>query len=250
MSRACEHACLSVSANRPQVAVRSRLYEDRGEMLLGTIQHLPALAELAIYYDGDVFNLVDAVDDRHALPRCEELARLLSRSLTRLSVCMIDGPVEGIVLRLGRPPELLSCALQGDAQGPELSMRIDASTFQGAPKLRDFHLVFGEDMDLQPRGHEQLTALTELSLSACGLQCVPAGVASLSATLRVLDLSDNDRLQLDDAAVSTFIQCSLLTKLSLAKTELPNGRTISLQTHVQNRRGMLRLRGACRVYPT
>ena len=47
-----------------------------------------------------------------------------------------------------------------------------------------------------------------------------AGVASLSNTLRVLDLSCNERMQIDCDAVSAFLRCSQLTRLSLGKEEL------------------------------
>ncbi len=196
----------------PQVAgSEDGLFDDRGAMLLETIQHLPALAELSISFKGYADSLVWPVSDAHGLPHCQQLAALHSRSLTRLDVQMRGGPVEGNTLRLVDLRELRSCTLRGFTGRPA-NICLDATSFQGAPKL--------QDLQLQDGSLQQLTALTALSLSGCGLRSVPAGVASFSATLCVLDLSDNGPLQVDAAAVDSLCGCSQLQILGLYKNDI------------------------------
>ena len=120
-----------------QVTANIVLYDDRCAMLLRTIKHLPALARLDVHFDGDLGDMRHDPDECHGLPRCKELAKLHSRSLTQLRVCMLGGPEDRNTLRVAGLPELRSCALVGDAQLPELNLRLDAASFQGAPKLQD-----------------------------------------------------------------------------------------------------------------
>ena len=87
------------------------LFEDRGETLLAAVGRLPALKALHITYHGVVQTLLAPVSDRNGLPRCEELASLHSRSLTRLSVGMLGDPEKADTLRLVGLPELRSCRL-------------------------------------------------------------------------------------------------------------------------------------------
>jgi len=196
------------------------LYDDRCATLLRTVQHLPALESLDVYFDGDLGNMRCYPDERHGLPRCEELAWLRSRSLTQLRVCRLDGPEDANLVRLHGLPELRSCSLRGYGLATELNLRIDPYSFKGALKLQELRLNIDENLDIQPGSLEQLTALTKLALFACGLRSVPAGVESLSNTLQVLELRGNERLQIDNDAVSAFLQCSELTRLSLDKEEL------------------------------
>ena len=66
----------------------------------------------------------------------------------------------------------------------------------------------------------QLTALTSLALTGCGLQSVPADLSYLCAMLRDLDLSSNKPLQLNDVAVASIVQCSRLAVLGLHKPDV------------------------------
>ena len=195
------------------------LFDDRGAMLLETVQQLPVLADLTISFKGYTDSIVWPVSDYHGLPQCKELATLRSRSLTRLHLKMLGGPAEGNTLRLVGLPELRSCTLE-NIVGLPANIRIDATSFHGAPKLQALHLRFDEALQLQDGCLQQLTAVTALSLESCGLRSVPAGIASLSATLRTLDLSDNDHLQIDAAAVDSICECSQLQILSLYKGDL------------------------------
>lgn len=188
-------------------------------MLLSTIQQLPALTRLDVVYVGIASELHAPVSESHGLPRCEELAQLHSRSLTQLRVSMLGGPMDGNMLRLTDLPELRSCTLSGEPTLP-LNLRVDAASFQGVPQLQNLDLHSDSALNLQHGCLAPLTALTALTLTKCGLQTVPAEVASLSRTLRVLDLSYNGRLQISDDAVSTILHCSRLTTLGLHKPDI------------------------------
>jgi len=114
-----------------QVEARDVLFKDRAATLLWTVQRLPALKELDILHwawNG----LREPVSDTNGLPRCQELAQLHSGSLTRLSVCMLDGPAEGNVLRLDGLPELQHCELiaLNESQTP-LNIIVTAASFDG-----------------------------------------------------------------------------------------------------------------------
>ena len=91
----------------------------------------------------------------------------------------------------------------------------------GAPQLQTLRMSFFDGLQLQPGSMHQLTALTSLALVSCGLQSVPADVALLSTTLRVLDLSGNDDLQIDDVAVDSIVSCSCLRVFGLLKATHP-----------------------------
>ena len=197
--------------------VRNVLFEDRGATLISAVQLLPDLADLDI--SCEYYEMVDVdahASDGKGLPRCAELAGLHSRSLTRLSVFMLDGPAEGNTLRLSGLPQLQSCEIITGPDTP-LHIRCDAARFQEVPQLRSLCVHNDVALDLQPRSLVRLTALTSLTLRGCGLRSVPADVASLSGTLRDLDLSNNDPMQIDDAAVASVVQCVQFRKLCVRK---------------------------------
>ena len=200
-----------------QVNVRTVLFKDRGATLLQTIQHMPALADLDISYRGFGGRQVQGLSETHGLPRCEELAQLHSLTLTSLSVCMLDGPTEGTTLRLSGLPELRACTLTASSRMP-LNMRTDGASFQDM-QLQDMY-INDRALQLERGSLAQLAALTSLSLGFCGLHRVPSDVASCSATLRELYLSDNDRLQIDSEAVASILQCSQLNLLELYKGDV------------------------------
>ena len=205
----------------PQVCVEDVLFEDRGATLLWTVQRLPALTDLDIRFDGSVPKLRRPVSDDNGLPRSDELAELHSRSLTRLSVSTLSGPRDvRQTLQLVGLPELRFFQLQGAKPMPA-AVRIGVATFRGTPKLQDLRLHdVKTPMPLQAGSLDQLTALTALTLKGCGLRRVPDSVAALSPTLRVLDLSDNGRLQINAAAVAKIVECSKLTTLGLYKPDI------------------------------
>ena len=203
------------------------LFDDFGISLLQVVGRLPALTDLVIDHDGAVQEKrtvateedPDADLSNSGLPHCDELEDLHSDSLTRLSMAMLGGDPEGNILRLVGLPELRACQLFGRPDMP-MNVTIDAASFQGAPQLQSLRLYYDEGLQLQPGCFQHLTALTALALAGCGLGSVPAEVASLSATLCVLDLSCNDRLQVDAAAVATIVCCSRLQTLGLYKPDI------------------------------
>lgn len=210
-----------------QVVVRNELFKDRGAALLSAVKRLPALETLDISYDTNVDFDEGEISDINGLPCCKELAQLHSRSLTRLRVCMLDGPTRNNMLRLSGLPELRSLELVGHEgidrdppEAPALNIRIDAASFKEVPQLQSLQITFGKDLILLDSSLVQLTALTSLALTGCGLQSVPADLSSLCATLRELELSRNEPLQLDDAAVASIVQCSRLTVLGLHKPDV------------------------------
>ena len=190
--------------------------------LLSTVQHLPALTDFSIigrHADFDLY-LKSPVSDVNGLPRCQELAALHSSSLTQLRLWMLDSSMDDNLLRLEGLPRLRSFQLRGEPEYGTLSMSIDAASFKGAPQLELLHLQDDADLELQDGCLQQLTALTALKLIACDFGEIPTEVASVSMTLCVLNLSLNDHLQLDDAAVKTVLTCSALQKLGLHKDRL------------------------------
>jgi len=202
-----------------QVIVDEIYFEDRGRGLLRIIQRLPALTVFSIGFDGMQEDQEDPVGDTNGLPRCMELASMHSSSLTRLMLYMLARPAEENLLRLGRLPQLRVFELSGEPELPR-NIRIDAASFSGVPQLQSLRLYFDVALQLQNGCLQQLTALTSLVLQGCGLETVPSVVASVSATLRVLDLSWNDPLQIDDMAVTDILACSRLTTIGLAKADI------------------------------
>ena len=132
---------------------------------------------------------------------------------------MFGGPAEGNTLRLEGLPELRTLTLNGII-GVPANMIVNAASFRGAPKLQALRLRSDAGLEMQAGSLQQLTALTALTLEDCGLRSVPADLASLSATLCVLDLSNNDHLQVEAATVDSICGCSQLRTLALYKRDI------------------------------
>ncbi len=122
-------------------------------------------------------------------------------------------------LRLLALPELRSCELHG-SRDADACVQIDAASFQGAPQLQNLCLDFFWRLEMQDGSLAQLDALTSLTVIGCALKKMPTDVASLSHTLCVLDLSNNEDLQIDSVASEWIIQCSRLTNLGLCKPDM------------------------------
>ena len=207
-----------------QVTVTSVLFEDWAASLISAVQQLPALKSFDIAHDGGIDDVEEPLSDKNGLPHCQQLAALRSHSLTKLRVCMLGSPQLGNTLRLIGLPELRSCELVGEMFQP-LNMRIDAASFQGTPMLEELRLWGDEGLELQPGSLAQLTGLTALAIKGCGLRTVPEDVASVSATLRQLDLSSNDRLQISHVGMASILCCSHLAKLDLTKQDVHHWRS-------------------------
>ncbi len=198
-----------------QVATHHEYGGDHSAALIWTVARLPALLDLTMRFHAISMNAEDGADDGLGLPRCQELAELHSRSLTQLRVDLFGDAEDSNMLRLIGLPALRCCQLRGGLCSP---LRTDAATFQGAPQLQSLRVDRFEDFQLHHESLRQLTGLTSLTIEGSALRSMPAAlVASPSATLRVLDLSYNDRLQVDAAAVAAILQCSRLTTLGLYK---------------------------------
>ena len=182
---------------------------------------LPALVDLTIRYLDQQEG--DSPGDGHGLPRCQELAELHSRSLTRLRVDLFGDPDSDNTLRLAGLPELQSCQIRnglGLGSRNPVNLCVDAASFRGAPQLRSLRFKYDSGLQLQAGSLEQLTRLTSLTVEWCCLRSVPAGVAALAPNLRVLDVTGNAPLQLDEAEVAAILQCSRLTTLGLYKSNI------------------------------
>jgi len=209
------------------VVVSKTLFDDFGMTLLEMAGRMPALTDLVIDHDGAVQEKLTVATEEDpdadlsdiGLPHCGQLKDLHSDSLTRLSMSMLGGWPEGNTLRLVGLPALRTCQLIGQPDVP-MKVCIDAASFEGAPQLQSLRLYFDAALQLQRGSFQQLNALTSLTVVGCGLRSVPAEVASLSATLCVLDLSCNDQLQIDAAAVATVLCCTRLQTLGLYKPEV------------------------------
>ena len=202
------------------MSVHNVLFEDRGATLLWIVQKLPSLQDLSITYEEEASELRAPVSDSNGLPWCKDLAKLRSSSLTDLKVCMLGGPIEGNTLRLSGVPALRSCTLIDQEPSMPHNMRIDAESFRGLSQLQTLYIDGDEGLQLQAGSLGQLSTLTSLSLVQCGLRTVPADVASLSATLRELDLGYNLRMQIDSAAVALVAQCSSLRVIGLSRPDI------------------------------
>ena len=191
------------------MVVRTVPFEDRAATLLRTVCQLPALTDLNIHSQEDDHCRRPPLRDYYGLPRCRELAELQSPSLTRLRVCMLELYGEDNPLRLAGLPELRSCHITG-IRAAALNMDIDDASFQAVPQLQALTLRNVDQLQLPSGSLAQLTALTALTLIDCGLDGVPADLALLSGTLSVLDVSGNEDLQVDSAAIANILACNQL----------------------------------------
>ena len=200
-----------------QVSVYNVLFADLGATLLQTVHLLPVLTHLAIRHRNEVINLLAPVSSNHGLPTCKELGQLCSRSLTHIFVDMLGGPPDGNTLKLSGLPELRSATIYGGDPDMPLNLRIDGSSFQGALQLQNLDVENDQGLQLQRGSLQYLSALTSLRLVQCGLSSVPADVALLGGTLRVLDLCHNEDMQVDAIAANNILQCSFLEDIYLFK---------------------------------
>ena len=191
---------------------RQEHFVDRGAALLSTVALLPALAELDISDYDETEGSRRLSSEDNGMPWCSELAELRSRSLKRLAVHMLGDPAEGNTLRLVGLPELRALELCGEPDAP-LKIRIDPLSFAGAPQLHSLHVHTDEALQLEPGSLPQLTALTSLRLTRCGLRSVPADVTPLFATLRELDLSSNG-ISVDASFVASVLEYGRLSRLA------------------------------------
>jgi len=215
-AKASVEAVSNFTASAKQVIAKRTRFEDRGAALMWTVQRLPALAELEIADWDETEGSRRLRREDNGMPWCQELAELRSRSLTRLAVHMLGGPAEGNALRLVGLPQLRAIELRGEPDVP-LNMLIDRSSFAGAPQLQTLAVHTDEALQLEPGSLSQLTALTSLKLTRCGLRGVPAEVTSVIANLCELDLSSNG-ISVDAFFVASVLQCGRLSTLAFRST--------------------------------
>ncbi len=167
--------------------------DDRGAALLQTVARLTALTMLEVGY----FEDEEIAPANIKMPRCLELAELRTTSLQNLSVAVSGGT--GDVLRLSGVPHLRTCHLLADNRS-NTEFRVDSSSFAGCTKLVELTLHELRKLSLQPGCFAALPALSSLTLADCDLLVVPSAIAPLT-TLRILNLSENARLCIDEAGL-------------------------------------------------
>jgi len=197
------------------VRVSERGLNDRGAAMFRAASSLTALQQLEVGYAPDPAQGKPVPQRKVSLPRCCELSKLRSQSLRTLTLAMSCGPKDLHVLRLAGVANLKQCHLLGDSRESAL-FRIDATSFTSSAALEQLTLHHQWGMSWGPGCFDALSALTSLTLTECALTEVPSVIASLTA-LRILDLSQNVFLEVDDADAEMLFGLKLLRSLDLAK---------------------------------
>jgi len=185
---------------------------DRGAAVLWAAARLPALTQLDIVYVPAAGELLAA--DQVGLPCCRQLSELHSQSLTHLCSDLVSGADS--VLSLSGLPNLIICQLFW--QAGSASIGIDSTSFHGCTRLEELTVFDQRGLSLQPECFHATCALTSLTLRDCGLLAVPTALAPL-VSLRSLDISRNDDLQVDEAGASLLRALKKLRTLDVAKYE-------------------------------
>ena len=195
---------------------QSLCWVDRGAALMETLSQLPALQKLVIRTGG-------RPDPSYNLPTVAELAMLSSPRLTFMGLD-IDTSSEGS-LSLGALPALTTCQLLGC--GPADVVHLTASSFSGAPNLTQLDLGNISNIHLSPDCFNSLSFLSDLRLVDCGLVLMPPALAAVQGTLRHLNLSNNNRLEIEECGYSILLGLSALERLDLS----PLSKTITYYRH-------------------
>ena len=160
---------------------------------------MTALRQLDVRFTVDPHAEEPRQQKQVSLPRCCELSKLRSQTLEHLSVATSCGSTAD-VLRLAGMPYLITCHLLGDScSGAEL--RVDSLSFEGCERLGELTLYHQRGLDLHPGCFDACSALISLTLTDCGLRCIPSACAALTA-LKVLNLSQNKKLDVDEAGTN------------------------------------------------
>ena len=199
------------------IRVSDRGLNDRGAAMFRAASSLTALQQLEVAYVSDPAHAKPVPQSEVSLPRCCELSKLRSQSLRTLSLAMSCGPEDLHELRLAGVANLKQCHLLGDSRDGAL-FRIDATSFASSAALEQLTLHHQWGMSWGPGCFAALSALTSLTLTECALTELPSVIASLTA-LRILNLSQNVCLDVDDSDAEMLFGLKLLRSLDLAKPE-------------------------------
>lgn len=127
----------------------------------------------------------------------------------------------GGTLQLGDLPAMVSCRLHWAPWARDV-LHVSPSTFSTATGITQLHLNHCK-LQLAPCCFSGLSRLEELDLSDCGAAAIPAALSEVGSTLRKLDLSSNDGLQIDPAGRDILLALPLLQSIDLRAT--PDGKT-------------------------
>ncbi len=190
--------------------------DDRGAAICRAASAMAALRQLDVRFTVDPHAEEPRQQKQVSLPRCCELSKLRSQTLEHLSVATSCGSTAD-VLRLAGMPMLITCHLLGDSCSG-VDLRVDSLSFEGCQRLEELTVHHQRGLDLHPGCFDAFTVLTSLTLTDCGLKCVPSALAPLSA-LEVLNLSRNKKLCIDETGTKMLRAMSELRVLDVAKPE-------------------------------
>lgn len=184
-------------------------WSDHGAGIFEALWRLPALTLLKYAVEDEGFAPVEA------LLTVSQLAALRSPSLKDLYCSMISTPVEWLVL--GTLPALAACVLYWECLGESHVLHVTPTSFSATSGLTKLHLGPHQEVQLALHCFSGLSMLADLRLYDCQLTAVPAALSGVQHTLRRLELSCNNELQIDQAGFDTLLALSLLEKLDLGK---------------------------------
>ena len=199
---------------------------DRGAAVIRAASRLPALSQLDVIYEP--VQGITMVRQRCRLPRCQELDRLRSDSLTHLTIDLASGTMEDALFLAG-VPNLRQCRLFTPPS--TTTFYIFASSLDSCTRMEELTLQGQRSLSLGPGCFSALAALTSLTLADCGLSAVPLAIAPLTS-LYSLDLSQNEFLHVDDSGASVLRTLKGLRALDVAKQEPAVHRATSVQALV------------------
>lgn len=101
-------------------------------------------------------------------------------------------------------------------------LHVTSESFGGTPGLTQLRLYDHSQLQLAPRCLSNLSHLAELTLRDCGLSAVPAALAGVQHSLRLLDLSFNDKLQISQAGFDTLLALRVLESVTLKQSRADN----------------------------
>ena len=197
------------------VHVEESGFFDRGAGVLLTACCLPALCFLDISHTEEAGGTVVPRHHRGgSLPRCREIARLRSASLTQLSLVIASG--EDDVLDLTGVPSLLQCHLLADCDRHGETV-VHSTSFEACTSLTKLTLQHLRNVMLHDGCFDSLSALTWLTLADCDFEELPQAIGSLTS-LEVLNLNGNDDLGVTEAGLSVLRALKELQVLDMAKS--------------------------------
>lgn len=182
-------------------------WDDYAAAVIGTLSRLPELETLQY-----------TAFQNSAMPTVSELVTLHSPVLLEMGWGMTS-TADGILI-LGALPSLNDCHLTWDSQIGHV-LHVTPASFGGATGLTSLLLRCHNQVQLEGDCFNSLSVLEDLTLRKCGPTAIPAALSAMQGTLRVLDLSSNRELQIDQAGLATLLALSVLESIDLHEDGAP-----------------------------